>query len=487
MRHLKKVLYFVLVAFLICDLTYSYTQYSKMRLDGDLQESILPSEGYNTLYSSPFGYKAIIEGKSYPNTNRFFGHYTLKTVFTDGVQFLQNITNPVESVFLAAALSKLLFHFFLLFLLAACITGSFRIFSFDVILAMALISPLIQVHGYSEMMGITNTSITYVFFYSFPSVFLLLVVIPFVFLRVHRRNLFSSIPLVIFFGLSSLVLNFSGPLNPGSILIFFLVIYSFDIYKQSVNKTGTLQHRIWRSVFGLPVHFWFFALPVCLIALYSFYLGTYNANNTLYQKSLADMYRLLPEGFIIQFFEKIGYPLVLIVLLVNYFIIRYMVKTDNAIQLLRAYRFVLIFALIYILLLPLGGYRDYRPYILRSDSIIPITLSIFFLFGITTITVLKTLKNKSLLLYTLVLVCFLTILQRHDKIRDENSKEKLALHAMSASSEDLMVFDDDFTIVSWGLTLQPEESYIQIELMKIWNIIDKNEHKHFYQAPPAVE
>ena len=483
----KRLLYFLLLAFLLWDLSYSYYQYSKEQLDGDLQESILPSEGYSTLYSSPFGAKAIFENKSYPNTNRFFGHYTLKTVFTHGVWSLQNFTNPVDSVFMAAAISKLIFHFFLLFLLAACVTGYFRMFSFNFVLAMALITPLIQVQGYAPIMGITDTSITYVFFYSFPSIFLMLVTLPFVFVKIHSKYLFKSIPIIVIYFLASLVANFSGPLNPGSILIFFLVLFSFHLYKQSTVQSGAFFHRFWKAVYGLPGYFWMFVVPVCFVALYSFYLGTYNQNNELYQKSLAEMYLLLPEGIKMQFFEKIGYTLVFTILLINYIIIKRKVKSDYTRRILQAYRFVLIFAIIYILLLPLGGFRDYRPYILRSDSIIPITLSIFFLFGISTMVVLKFLKKKQLVLYSLVLVSFLAILQQHDQVKVENEKEKQALHILNESQDDVVVFSDDFTIVSWNPVRHPDESIHPIELSKIWNIIDKDDDKRFFQSPHATK
>lgn len=42
------------------------------------------------------------------------------------------------------------------------------------------------------------------------------------------------------------------------------------------------------------------------------------------------------------------------------------------------FKWIGVFSLFYILLLPLGGYRDYRPNVLRHDTILPITLSLIF-------------------------------------------------------------------------------------------------------------
>ena len=135
-------------------------------------------------------------------------------------------------------------------------------------------------------------------------------------------------------------------------------------------------------------------LPIGIFSSYSLYLGKYNLHNSIYSASLVDLYLSLPTGIYYQFTQKLAFPVLFLILVINVLIISRMSKTSERKKILNAFKWIGLFSLIYILLLPLGGYRDYRPNILRYDTIMPITLSLFFVFGTTSLFILKNISRQ---------------------------------------------------------------------------------------------
>jgi len=104
---------------------------------------------------------------------------------------------------------------------------------------------------------------------------------------------------------------------------------------------------------------------------------------------LWDLYLRLPIGIYYLLTQKLGFPILLLILAINSLIIRYKINTPEGKTILKLFKWIGLFALIYILFLPFGGYRDYRPNILRYDTILPITISLVFIFAKTTIFILR--------------------------------------------------------------------------------------------------
>jgi len=79
----NKILYFILLIFLLFDLGYSFYQHYHMPLDGDMSEIIIPisSTGYYKALHDPFGLDALLKNDIYANPNRFFAHWTSAEYF----------------------------------------------------------------------------------------------------------------------------------------------------------------------------------------------------------------------------------------------------------------------------------------------------------------------------------------------------------------------------------------------------------------------
>ena len=172
----KQIGYGLLFFFLLLDVGYSFLQHYFMPLDGDLATSVLISEysAYKPLMNDPFGFGIIARDTSWPNPNRFFGHWFLSVYMRHVPLILQAFASPINSVYLACAIIKTLIQVAFIYLLAGYISGKWNAYNRQFILAAILITPLLQASGYNSYMGIIDQSITYTFFYALPLCLLLL-------------------------------------------------------------------------------------------------------------------------------------------------------------------------------------------------------------------------------------------------------------------------------------------------------------------------
>ncbi|MFC1734221.1 hypothetical protein ACFL6I_28290, partial [candidate division KSB1 bacterium] len=149
-------------------------------------------------------------------------------------------------------------------------------------------------------------------------------------------------------------------------------------------------------------------------------------------------------------------------------------------RILIIFKWIGIFTLIYILLLPLGGYREYRYNVLRYDTIMPITLCLMFVFGISTLHLLKRMSKKQKIWYTPLIVVVLSIFTIADEPQfDKNKCEKLALKEISESKDKTVQLQHDCTVISWEIFHIPEQSELNSQLLNIWRIT--NEKKLYYR------
>ena len=103
--------------------------------------------------------------------------------------------------------------------------------------------------------------------------------------------------------------------------------------------------------------------------------------------------------------------------------------------------FLLIVNLFYILLLPLGGYRIYRPLIIRYDTIIPLSISYFIIYGTTSIYLISNIK-KYLPVYITGIILFTIFMIVIDlRISKLNECERKSLEIISASNQSVIELD----------------------------------------------
>ncbi len=477
----RKILYSLFLVFILADIGYSFLQHYNTPLDGSMAGGIVPSEEVRPILESPLGMRVFITKETYPNPNRFFCHWLFNKYFNHIPIILQKFVNPLDSVYLSCAISKIIIQIILIVLLSILISGNTNMFKFESLLAAVLIIPFFQTNGYRSHMGIIDPATTYTFFYALPTALLLLYFSPLILQRYYGKEFKGFKYISILWIPLALVCSLSGPMNPGIALIFSMLLIINNLI-MNFRKSGheNILDRIKYSIQKIPRVYYFFIIPIVIFSLYSIYLGRYNSVSLSNKMSLASLYAKLPEGIYYQFTQKLGFPVLFSILIINTLIIKSQFKTIEGRKILKTFKWIGIFAIIYILLLPFGGYRDYRKYILRYDTIMPITLSLMFIFGKMTILILNniSLRQKSWYIPLIMLVIFIFTNSDEPKF-DKNDCERDAINQIAESPESIVKISDECNVLSWDKIEDPNDSELQSKLLQLWGIID--EKKLYYQ------
>lgn len=475
---LKKVLYFILLLLFILDLRFSFLQHYNQPLESDLVWNSVPHPTLTYVLEYPLGFKAFKEGEPYSNPNKFFSHWSLKEVTTKFPIFLQRFTDPIDSVYLAYGISKLLIQFFLTIVIAYFITGSRNIFKLDFMLAVILVTPFFQNNGYHGIMGIMGKSPTYPFFYALPFLVLMLYFAPFFNYFFHKTppiNRYLSVLMIIPLALMSCL---SGPLNPGVALIVVLLLTVQVLYSNyKTSSTSGFFPGLLYSIRKYPSKYWLYLLPISLLSVYSLILGTYNSITIGNAIPILEAYAKLPQGVYLILTSKMAFPVLLGAMAINTVLIRTIAKSERGKQIVRLFSWIGVFTLLYILLLPLGGYRSYRPNLLRHDTMIPITVSLVFWFGVSTLYLFHQLPKKWNYIYIPLIAVVLFIFTNADEAGfDHNDCEIEALKVLANADTNVVAFDkNEFpcTVVDWGHFPNPEKSEWSARMIQMWNITDE--------------
>lgn len=474
---MKKNFWKLFVVLLISlDLGYSFYQYNNTPIDGDLSEVVLPfpSKGYFQVLKDPIGLSTVLENKTYPNPNRFFAHYTTSTYFKNTPLILQHFVDPIESVYLSAAIIKLSTHIMLLLLIARFVSGTWKIWDKTFLLTCLLITPLFQTVGYNRYMGIIDQSVTYVFFYALSLVFLAFWLLPFyskLYERKKDKMQFWKF-LILFFLCPFLALN--GPLIPGIVLIVVVLI----ILKTLAEHIGSKEQKknLSYNLLSYIKTNWMLFFLLGFLSLWCFYsliIGSYNSLNKNETIPLIERYTKIPQGLFYLLTTKPGYFLMFLTIFVNCWLIRYFFKNDLSIKLFRLIKWIGFFSLLYVLLLPFGGFRSYRANIIRYDTFLPITLAMVFVFASTTMFILqRKFQYKSLFLGFVTLILCIFIISDL-KNNHSNSCESTVLYGMAKSKDKVFRIDSGCTVMGWTRYKLPEESIQNAALLRYWGVTDR--------------
>ena len=487
-------LYIAISTFLLFDLSHSFKQFCVMRLDGDIAESVLPYPSVQKTFDDPTGIKTILNNDKHLGTNRFFSHYFLHKTFREVPLFLQKFCDPIDSVYYTSAIMKLIMLILILVLLSIIVSGKINLFSLKFIVAAAVFIPFFQTNGraLANEIGIIGGSITYDFFYAMPLIFLLLYYVP-IFLEIlHHKKLKMNWILIILWTIFAVVSCFSGALNSPIILITNVILFFYlFIKKWKTDNSKSFLLKIFNSIKKIDRRMYLFLVPIGVLALYSTFLGTYIDAYWEIKPSLKDLYLLLPKGIFNSFFASVSYSIILFLLIANYLIVFFKYKNDTEYKkILGLYRFLIVFTLIYVLLLPLGGYRPYRPLLLRFDTIIPITILSMITICYGFLFIFKRLLTEKWtyylkIVYPLFFVLILTFFTFRDNLKVHNECEKTSLYTIANSKEDVVVLDNNCAVVGWGTFASPEESAPHGELLYLWKITDAK--KRWYNVPKLNE
>ena len=478
---IRKAIYFVLLLFVLVDLGYSFIQHYGAPLDGDIAANIVPQKDMGLVLESPLGLNAIINDEKYPNPNRFFCHWSFQAFLINTPLFFQKYVDPIDSIYLSCAVAKTFIQLCLIFLISIAITGTANILRMDFVVASALVTPFFQTFGYSRYMGIIDPSITYTFFYALPSALLILYFLPLINQKYHGIRMQSTWVILILWIPLGLVCSLSGPLNTGVVLVVACITLIWNTRASFLqSRENGIINRGTIALKNIPSNYWLYLAPISLCSIYSLYLGQYNSNNDLSPISLSELYFRLPQGLYYQITQKLGFPILLATLVINIIIISRTYSNSDGKKIIEVLKWIGLFAIVYIILLPLGGYREYRFNTLRYDSIMPITLMLFFAFGITTIFILKIIsKTYRILYYPLILAVIFIFTYADEPNFEHNSCERAALEEISKSPSSVVRVSGNCSILSWYVISEPEDSDIKAELLHKWNVT-KNKKLYYH-------
>ncbi len=471
---INKIITTCLFLLLCIDIVYSFFEHYSVPLDGDMPTIILPSESNKTVLNDPFGFNVLLHDSVYVATNRFFAHWTMRSYFRTMPFFFQKFTNPVNSVYLSCALAKTVIQILIIYLLSIYISGKSKIFDKDFLLAAILITPLFQAFGYNGQMGIIDKSITYTFFYAFPLSLVLIFFLPYFLSVFHNKKLKSNLLYIFLSVILLIILSFNGPLNPAVVLLICILIFIYSFFSKFFSTsykslTKNFLHSFKKSFKDYPVLF-LIAIAVCL---YSFYIGLNNSDSIHNSISLSDRYTRLPYGFK-QFVQRPGPSLLLMIIIINTIIISRQKSNPQSKRILMLLKWIGLFSAIYILLLPLGGYRTYRPGILRRDTIMPVMFCLFFFYGISSYYLIRQLTFNHKKLYFTVLIIFMLTFTFADTTNfKSNHCERKSLELLAQSKEKIVPLKEDCTVMSWNKFTEYGYSYEISELLEYWGIVKK--------------
>ena len=452
----------VVILLILGDLGFSFCQYYGKNLDGDLANIIVPAESLAPVLDDPFGFQILKTGEGHAASNRYFAHKTLIVYFDLSTKFFSNFTNSIKAIYLSNALFLWLSHLLILWTLSRFIGHQFKLGSFAILIAALFVFPLFQSNGYHVHMGLISGDISYASAYAFPMGLLLYFFYPFLRRIANQKfeiSLFRkiiSLPLIV-------LLAFNGPLIPPVGIIISLLILWYYCYKGLFAKKEKLFMLLQKpSVI--------YCLLFILVSFYSFYIGTFNTENSS-MLSLSERYLAMLKNIFPFVTQKLGLPILIAVVIINTILLKRQQVTDHTFNITKQINWILAFIIIYLLLLPIGGYRSYRSGIIRHDTFIPIAIALIYYFGLTSNYLWNEIKSSNKSIYRIFVFGILLIYAIADKSKfDKNRCQKEALTQLANSKNNPTLLPSDCNILSWNKITDPKYSKTNAQLLQRWNV-----------------
>lgn len=462
MKTSHSILYRSIVALAVCfilfELYYAFQQYFHSPFDGDFLPIYLPTDNYRQVLQDPFGFELLKTKEMYSATNRFFSHFALIQWFNGGIKISEIFSlDPVKSLFVTSALFRWTIHIGLSLMILRYVRAFQKISFSQSILAYAFILSFFHFGTSSYMqIGMIDQAVTYTFFYGLPTLIISFFYWPF-YKRIFRPGPFK---LYEYIGLSIGVVVlpfFGGFMAPLLLFINGIIIpaYLFRGWKKSFSsnsKTALL-----------------YLSAITAWSLYSFYISSFNNENSS-DVALAERYLILFKGLKEYFTYSLVYVWITGILVFNYFLLRKSVANTNLIYAL----FIGVFAL-YIFSLPLGGYRHYRPWIIRYDVMTPVTFLLICAIVSGGISILKRYQNTnalrklSIVYFTFFILFGISDYHRYNK-RDFQQKQLRQIQ--SAENNSTVYLNKDEPLLIWfPHEFGPHHQRNIMEFMKRWKMI----------------
>ncbi|MDO7884701.1 hypothetical protein [Hymenobacter cheonanensis] len=470
-----------LAVLLLLDLAFTFWRNYQLPLDGDLAPTVLPAPWYAQVLHDPFGWSALTRHELYSGPNRFFAHAAMSAYWKLGPRLLQRVLSPITSLYVASALFTTLTQAGLLFLLARLVqlaTGAGRA---QLWVIAALLVPFFQTaRGFYEQMGITDRAVTYTFFYAFAMVLLLVLVLPFYRAALWQQPLHLPASQALLLVGLMVVVSFNGPVATATVAVLLVLVAGYWGWQQLRRRRG----RAGASPGWLTGQTLGLLAILGVLSLYSFYIGRYNIENS-HTHTVWQLYQLLPGGLAHYLLFQPGLPVLLLAALLNVLLVRRLAPSAGRQRLLRTLGWVGVFGMLYLLLLPLGGYRSYRPYLLRNDTALPVVLGAVFAYGYSTYFLLGQLGGRGRGAYVLGVLALSAFFLRADGLPDGSPTsdcERWSLDQLARAGEPVVEVAGFCPVLTWGLATDPQQSEIAGQMLYYWHVTPTV--KTYYQKPP---
>ena len=475
---MQRILAIFFILFLAADLFISFERYESLNLDGDMVPILLPSEHYSKILKDPLGWSVLTKGEKYAATNRYAAHKSMDVWFNSFHQFYSKFwKDKIACLYSLQGLFDVLVHIFMLFLLSIYVCRHTRFWKFDFILAATLLSPFFMTYGFGEIISLIMNSVTYAFFYSLPMCVFLLFFLPFYlsYMQVKPIKEYFNPMIMLVWTFLMLYLSFSSViLLPISIILCFLIlILNWKSKLPGDNFLDLKVGSLFKAIGNMDKVIVFYMVSLILLSLYSFYIGTFNIENGE-PIPLSERYLKLINGIKVQWTIKPAYLYATILLFVNYFaIIKFSPEAKKS-KMLVLIKYGIVISIIYILLLPFGGYRPYRPNILRFDTLLPVNVFLVWAMIVTSYFVLLKLEVKKVLIYLPILTTILAIFYFSDKMKfDEYYCQNDRIKRLQTEIKEPILFNKDCSILGWEITNWDVHRHQVNEMLIRWKILDR--------------
>ncbi len=464
----KHWIHIILVVILIADLGYSFMQHYSEVIDGDLARITL---SYKEVLSDPFGMKVVLEGKHYPNPNRYFAHLAQSEYFKKIPLALQFFFDPIESIYISCAILKLLIQIGFIWLLAIYANGSSKLRFSSLLWTTFLIFPFIQNTQFNSYLGLILRSITYTISYSLSLVLFLLFLLPFYQQAAHQKSMLQSNWMKLLWIGLSIIIVLNGPLVPPLILIILPTILFFWLLKRvDFSNDQSIITKVQKGILKMPSGLTMVGVLTILFSLYSFYLGTYNVDNLTIP--LSERYQLMGKGLFKHVTTKLAFPLLLGFSILNTVLLSKFQDKEAKFK-CSLFKGIAVLSIIYILLLPFGGYREYRPLIISYDTMMPISIALIFCFASSSRYLLLAYQNRAKRFFlagiSSVLIYFM-ISDRPNFGKHDCEKKMLTLISQARTQE--VKIPRPCSVLTWDIITNKYHSKHNCKLLQLWGVTD---------------
>jgi hypothetical protein len=275
-----------------------------------------------------------------------------------------------------------------------------------------------------------------------------------------------------------------GPLPAPIILITVTLIFSHLIVKNFGRKYNPDPvMRLWKAVTSINRTVLTLLSFAAVTSIYSLYIGTKNSENDVSPIALEERFSKLIQGINDAFFTiNSGFVYIMAALVLN-LVLLYVLYRPKYRLYFKVVFFLTLFCLMYVFFLPFGGYRWYRPLILRRDTLTPVLCVIFFCWGTSSVFLINNfrgIKKAIPLLYIIPVMFFYT---KKDIItksaRPATECEKASIEILAKSTENCVKLEKNCLVASWIFNTECQQSAYPTAMFEYYNITSKKVYFYF--------